>query len=622
MAFAITQPMPLYTNGRGAMLDGGKLYFGVVGANPETAPQTVWWDEGMTQPAAQPVRTAGGIPIRNGSPALLYTNSDFSLTVKDEWERLVLYRGSNEDASLAARLGTGIGAWMIGYDKTEPYVPATVGAALYDLQTAFVTFKEAGAEADGVTDDTTILNDVLTAAVTSGAKIIDGGGLTYATTAQVTVPEGIQLQNTVIQMADSNYIGLAYNDNSKLINVTVYGTGRTNQYPQAQRGIAAASPGRRNVTVRARVEDCNINFDAYGTIDSDIQVIVKTASGQTGISEGYGALFYQGASRNNILCWAIGNQRHGIYISAGSSNNKVVVFDVGTVDNFGVQINTQKDQPLCAGNTISGYSIGSAGGVVLAQQATGAADAGGGLQNNIVRDFEVVGYAAASGEFVANLYPAYIISISQVGAQPAHGNGFVNCAARGAFNSLTLGIMHIAGALPKNTLVRDINIVALCLNTGGAFVLDNPSGITRISGLNIDLLGSGVGIPGSYFNVTAGNYFSLDDVQIICPSATKVFFSGSTGQQRLGDGNSYNAQFLVTAVPATGAKDLVINVPEHMRGALTCIPVVASQSVSTSSTSQAIVTSNTGATVTVSVYNGHAAIQDITVSVSLFGLPG
>jgi len=262
-----------------------------------------------------------------------------------------------------------------------------------------------GAVGDGVTDDTAALN----AALVSGYKIIDGGGRTYATTTQVTIPADVTFQNFTLQMGDTNYLGLAYNSGSRILNGTVLGTSRTNQYPSAQRGIGAASAGRVNVIVKARIENCNINFDADGTSDSDIQIIVKNASGQTGVSEGYGALFYQNASRNNILCWAIGNQRHGLYLSSGSCDNQITVFDSGTVDNTGVQINTTKAQAICTGNVITGSSYGSAGGVLLAQQATATADAGGGLQNNIVRDFEVVGLAAASGDYVANLYPAFLM---------------------------------------------------------------------------------------------------------------------------------------------------------------------------------------------------------------------
>jgi hypothetical protein len=502
------------------------------------------------------------------------------------------------------------------------YTPEGAGAVVTTVEAKlrkYVDPIDKGAVGDGVTDDAAALN----AALSSGAKVIDGHGLTYKINSQVTVPANVTFQNTVLQLADSNYLGLAYNSGSKLLEITVLGTSRTNQYPSAQRGIGAASAGRTNVTIRARVENCNINFDADGTSDSDLQLIVKNASGQTGLSEGYGALLYQGANRNKGVIWAIGNQRHGVYISSGSCDNKIVVFDSGTKDNFGVQINTDKSQPLCTGNVISGSSYGSAGGVVLAQQSTASADAGGGLQNNIVKDFEVVGLAAAVSPYVANLYPAYLISISQVGAQPASGNGFLNCSARGQFNSTTLGVMHVSGTSPKDVTIRDVNIRAVCLNAvSGAFVIDGVLGITRISGVNIDLLTSGAGIIGSYFNIAAGNYFTFDDVQIVCPSATKVFFSGATNLQKLGDGNTYNVPLTITAVPATGSKTGTINVPSHLQSSTVCTAIVTSQSVATNAQSQVIVSGNTGAVITLTVYNGHAAPQDITITAFISGLPG
>lgn len=91
---ALTQlapPYPVFTDKNGDPLDNGYLYFGEVKKNPETNPIQVYYDSAFTQPAAQPLRTSNGYVMRNGSPALIYAGSQFSVTVRDKNNALVIY---------------------------------------------------------------------------------------------------------------------------------------------------------------------------------------------------------------------------------------------------------------------------------------------------------------------------------------------------------------------------------------------------------------------------------------------------------------------------------------------------------------------------------------------------
>jgi hypothetical protein len=91
---ALTQlapPYPIFTDKSGSPLDAGYLYFGEVNKNPETNPIQVYYDSAFTQPAAQPLRTSNGYVMRNGSPALIYAGSQFSVTVRDKNNALVIY---------------------------------------------------------------------------------------------------------------------------------------------------------------------------------------------------------------------------------------------------------------------------------------------------------------------------------------------------------------------------------------------------------------------------------------------------------------------------------------------------------------------------------------------------
>lgn len=91
---ALTQlapPYPIFTDKGGDPLDNGYLYFGEVNKNPETNPIQVYYDSAFTQPAAQPLRTSNGYVMRNGSPALIYADNQFSVTIRDKNNALVIY---------------------------------------------------------------------------------------------------------------------------------------------------------------------------------------------------------------------------------------------------------------------------------------------------------------------------------------------------------------------------------------------------------------------------------------------------------------------------------------------------------------------------------------------------
>lgn len=83
-ATQVAPPYPIFTDTSGAPLDAGYVYLGMVNMNPETDPIQVFWDENLSIPAAQPIRTIGGYPSRNGTPAVLYTDGTYSVTVKDK----------------------------------------------------------------------------------------------------------------------------------------------------------------------------------------------------------------------------------------------------------------------------------------------------------------------------------------------------------------------------------------------------------------------------------------------------------------------------------------------------------------------------------------------------------
>jgi parallel beta-helix repeat protein len=87
----VTGPYPIFTDLDGSPLDDGYLYIGAINDDPETNPIQVFFDSNLTIPATQPIRTNNGYAYRNGTPALLYTGGEFSITIRNKRNEFVLY---------------------------------------------------------------------------------------------------------------------------------------------------------------------------------------------------------------------------------------------------------------------------------------------------------------------------------------------------------------------------------------------------------------------------------------------------------------------------------------------------------------------------------------------------
>lgn len=91
----LTNPVPLFFDGRGNPLSGGYIYVGVSNGDPQISPITVYWDEAYTIPAEQPLRTVGGVIVNGYTPSSVYfSQSDYSMRVLDSGGALVFYSPS------------------------------------------------------------------------------------------------------------------------------------------------------------------------------------------------------------------------------------------------------------------------------------------------------------------------------------------------------------------------------------------------------------------------------------------------------------------------------------------------------------------------------------------------
>ena len=114
-ALSIEPPFPAFADASGQPLEDGYIWIGTVNLNPITNPIVVYWDSAKTITAVQPIRTSGGYPVYQGTPARIYTASDYSIQVQNK-NGTVVYTSLNDNAfggGFAAINATGTGSQTI-----------------------------------------------------------------------------------------------------------------------------------------------------------------------------------------------------------------------------------------------------------------------------------------------------------------------------------------------------------------------------------------------------------------------------------------------------------------------------------------------------------------------------
>lgn len=216
-----SQPFRLFNDADGTPLEDGYLYFGTVNQNPETTPVAIYWDEAGTQPAAQPVRTSGGYPVRNGTPAVVYINSDFSITVRDKKQRIVFTAPSSKGIEWAFT-GSG-GSSLIGFIQVGANAVAT---------TAQTKMRERKSFQDWMSD--TLKTCVTTRVYTDQNRMDMYTALSNAWTSALTNGHDLYAPAGLYQVGEQNmpWRNTQYPTTTVLDaqNITIYGDGEATEF--------------------------------------------------------------------------------------------------------------------------------------------------------------------------------------------------------------------------------------------------------------------------------------------------------------------------------------------------------------------------------------------------------
>lgn len=159
MSFTVNPPYPVFTDVDGSPLEEGFIYIGLSNQDPQSNPTTVYWDAALTIPAAQPIRTSGGFPVRSGTPSVIYVAGDFSIRIRN-------------------KNGT-----IVFNEPTSPEVFIAQGILVYS---GLFNVKAYGAKCDGVTNDAAAVAAADAAA--AGRPLIFPGVTHIGTATTITSP--------------------------------------------------------------------------------------------------------------------------------------------------------------------------------------------------------------------------------------------------------------------------------------------------------------------------------------------------------------------------------------------------------------------------------------------------
>jgi hypothetical protein len=185
-ALSIQPTYPIFTDSDGQPLEAGYVWIGQANLDPQVNPINVYWDTALTIPATQPIRTLAGYPSRNGTPARLYVNSDYSIRVMNRNGSTVYSAPAATERFSGAVISGSIDAADVNFIQSYT---GSVTRTVLSKERDMVSVKDFGAVGDGVADDTAAIQLAIDQVGSSSAIFFPRG--TYKTTSKIVTRYGI-----------------------------------------------------------------------------------------------------------------------------------------------------------------------------------------------------------------------------------------------------------------------------------------------------------------------------------------------------------------------------------------------------------------------------------------------
>jgi hypothetical protein len=147
----VNPPFPVFADIDGQPLEAGYIWIGQVNLDPQVNPINVYWDDGLTIAATQPIRTLGGYPSNSGTPARFFVNADYSIRVMNR-NGSTIYSSLNGNAFPGSAGNLYLNETGDGVETvfSVPFVPSLIfingvyqNQNTYTLSGGDVTFSEA-----------------------------------------------------------------------------------------------------------------------------------------------------------------------------------------------------------------------------------------------------------------------------------------------------------------------------------------------------------------------------------------------------------------------------------------------------------------------------------------------
>jgi hypothetical protein len=257
-ALSVQVPYPVFYDRDGDPLDNGNIYIGVANLDPVTNPISVYYDEALTNPASQPLKTSNGYVYRNGTPTQLYVNAvNFSITVNDNKDLLV-YNFPD---------GTGISPNASGIEYDPPFTGAvTSGYTVQDKLKQCVSVKDFGATGDGVTNDAVEIQAALdaVAAFSNGGTVIAPAGIYNCGSTTITVPQKVTLflDGATLVSSATNAVQITLGSDS--LSGKISGTNQASKIQHTGTGYGIYCNGNGESRANVMISDITVQGSSAG----------------------------------------------------------------------------------------------------------------------------------------------------------------------------------------------------------------------------------------------------------------------------------------------------------------------------------------------------------------------